>query len=149
MSIGQGLFTEPVDRRAHDDGKWLTEADRLATCPVLIVDDDPSLLETVSAILADEGYRIATATNGLEALNLLAYQEPLPRVVLLDMRMPVMNGWDFAREIQRQGIPLRLIVMTAAQDATAWASEIEAEGVLPKPFELEQVLTEVERCCAA
>ena len=65
------------------------------------------------------------------------------------MRMPLVNGWAFAREIQARCIVLRIVVMTAAQDAQAWAEEIHADGCLPKPFELGQLLREVERLCQA
>jgi len=111
---------------------------------VLIVDDDPSTLEAVSTLLEIEGYHIATARNGQEALELVQ-QEPVPHVVLLDMRMPIMTGWDFAREIRARGVQVPILVMTAAQDAQAWAAKIGADGVIPKPFELEQLLAEVER----
>jgi CheY-like chemotaxis protein len=110
------------------------------------VDDDPSILEAVSTLLEMEGYRIATARNGQEALALVE-REPVPHVVLLDMRMPVMNGWDFARELHARGIEVPILVMTAARDARSWAAEIGAAGVLPKPFELNHLLAEVERLC--
>jgi CheY-like chemotaxis protein len=74
----------------------------------------------------------------------------MPGVILLDMRMPGMNGWDFAREFRaRHGRACPIVVVTAAENARARAEEIGAEGWLSKPFELEDVLATVERHLAA
>ena len=61
------------------------------------------------------------------------------------MRMPVMDGWGFARALRERGIKLPILVMTAAQDARRWAQEIDAEGYLAKPFDLLDLLSAVER----
>ena len=116
-------------------------------CSVLIVDDDPTILAMLVEILELEGYPTHTATNGVEAL--LEVERCCPAVVLLDMRMPLLDGWGFAREIQERCIVLRILVMTAARDAKAWAAEIHADGYVSKPFELGHLLTEVERLCQA
>ena len=110
---------------------------------ILFVDDDPDILETVSAVLDFEGYPVETATNGAEALQ--AVERGQPSLVLLDMRMPILDGWGFARELQGRGIRLPIVVMTAARDAKAWAREIAAAGCLSKPFDLADLLTTVER----
>jgi CheY-like chemotaxis protein len=117
----------------------------VSECPVLVVDDDPGIRDTVSAILELEGYAVQAAEDGAVALRLM--ESLLPHVVLLDMRMPVMDGWAFAREARARGYASRIVVMTAAQDAPRWAAEVEADGVLPKPFELVTLLAEVERLC--
>ncbi len=65
---------------------------------VLVVDDDPAILTTVSEILQFEGYAVRTATNGAEALRLVEHARPW--LILLDMRMPVMDGWGFARALR-------------------------------------------------
>lgn len=114
-----------------------------AACEVLVVDDDPSILATVSEILKDEGIRVATATNGREALQIL--ERVKPWVVLLDMRMPIMDGWTFARAARDRGVEVPILVMTAAQDARGWAAEINADGYLAKPFDLGDLLDAVER----
>ena len=112
------------------------------------------LLETINLrlsllqqILELEGYAVETAANGAEALQSVARVRP--RLVLLDMRMPVMDGWGFARAIAGQGLQLPILVITAAQDAGRWADEIGAVGFLAKPFELMDLLEAVERLCAA
>jgi CheY-like chemotaxis protein len=114
-----------------------------AGCEVLVVDDDPSILATVSDILQDEGIAVTTATNGQEALRIL--EQVKPWVVLLDMRMPIMDGWGFARAARERGEEVPILVMTAAQDARRWAAEIQANGFLSKPFDLGDLLDSVER----
>jgi DNA-binding response OmpR family regulator len=107
--------------------------------PILVVEDDPDLLSLVEMILADAGYRVATAPEGRAALARCA--EELPALVFLDMRMPGMNGWDFAREFRaRHGRSVPIVVVTAAENARARAEEIGADGWLAKPFNLEDVL---------
>jgi CheY-like chemotaxis protein len=117
----------------------------MTDCPVLVVDDDSSILETISEALSLEGYDVATAANGAEALEVFASVRP--HVVLLDMRMPVLDGWGFARELKSRGLAAHVIVMTAAQDARAWADQIGAAAFLAKPFELLDLLDHVERFC--
>src|SRR5262249_10572570 len=68
-----------------------------------------------------------------------------PSVIVLDMRMPVMDGWTFARELEARAIRLPIIVITAAQNARHWAEEIRADAYLPKPFDLNDLLETVER----
>lgn len=111
--------------------------------PILVVDDDQAILSTVAEILHLEGYPVATAGNGMEALA--AVERERPSLVLLDMRMPVLDGWGFARQLRARGVDLPILVMTAAQDAGSWAEEIGAEGYLAKPFDLLDLLDEVAR----
>ncbi|MFN8557432.1 MAG: response regulator [Dehalococcoidia bacterium] len=109
----------------------------------ILVDDDSSIRETVAAILDMEGYPVVTASNGLEALRMV--EDAPPALVLLDMRMPVMDGWGFTRELQTRGIQLPVLVMTAAQNARRWAAEVGAAGFVAKPFDLSDLLDAVER----
>lgn len=110
---------------------------------ILIVDDDPAIRATVSEVLVDEGYSVATATNGAEGLA--AVQKVQPSLVLLDMRMPVLDGWGFAKALGERGIALPIVVMTAAQESRRWAQEIGTAWVLAKPFDLDELLLAVER----
>jgi CheY-like chemotaxis protein len=115
---------------------------------VLVVDDDPLIVASVVDLLDLEGYRTEVASNGAEALELLEGIKPC--VVLLDMRMPVMDGWHFAAELRNRGIRVPVLVMTAAQSARTWAEEIGADGYVPKPFKVDELLSSVERlCCGA
>jgi two-component system, chemotaxis family, chemotaxis protein CheY len=108
-----------------------------------VIDDDPSILETVTDILEFEGYRVITARNGAEGLQ--ALQHALPSVILLDMRMPVLDGWAFARAMAERNLRVPILVMTAAQDAGRWAQEINASGFLAKPFNLFDLIDAVRQ----
>ena len=110
--------------------------------PILVVDDDPSILRLVADILSDEGYPVRTAEHGADALTLV--DQETPALVLLDMRMPVMDGWTFASQLSERGMTLPVIVMTAARDARQWSREIGASGYVAKPFDIDHLLTAVE-----
>lgn len=112
------------------------------TC-VLIVDDEPDIRATVAAMLEIEGYDVAEAANGAEGL--VAFDEHAPDVILLDMRMPVLDGWGFAAEMRRRGHRTPIVVMTAARDAAHWASEIAASAYVSKPFGFDDLITAVEQ----
>jgi CheY-like chemotaxis protein len=111
---------------------------------VLVVDDEEDIREFLTVVLEQSGYRVSTADNGAMALRKVD-EEPVD-VVLLDMRMPIMDGWAFA-EAYRQwpGPRAPIVVLTAARDAAARAAQIGAEDYLPKPFDLGEVLTVVAR----
>jgi CheY-like chemotaxis protein len=114
---------------------------------ILVVDDDPSIREVVASLLEMEGYQVRTAANGLEALRCV--ERETPDLVVLDMRMPVMDGWTFVRELHRRGLALPILVLTATQDAHLWAEQVGAEDFLEKPFEITSLLASVERLKAA
>jgi CheY-like chemotaxis protein len=110
---------------------------------VLVVDDDPELLWLVGEVLAGRGYRVALASNGVEALECI--EKEVPRLVLLDMCMPVMAGWTFARHLrERWGRSIPVVVMTAAEDSKLRADELGADGDLGKPFDLRRLFEVVE-----
>ena len=112
--------------------------------PVLLVEDDLDLMGMVELLLSSEGYPVITATNGQEALQHLA--QGMPGLILLDMKMPIMNGWEFAREFRsRYDHQAPIVVLTAAENARKRAEEIGAEGYLGKPFEIDDLLRIVER----
>lgn len=117
----------------------------MSECAILVVDDDPAILSTVAEILELEGYPVATAVNGAAALQVV--EEEHPSLVLLDMRMPVLDGWGFARALRERELKVPILVMTAAQSAQTWAEQIGADGYLAKPFELPDLLDAVGRFC--
>ncbi len=115
---------------------------------VLVVDDDEAISEFVSWVLADEGHEVVTAANG--ALALRALERVCPDVILLDMRMPVMDGWEFARAYRAVWDRLApIVVVTAAQDAAQRAREVEADGYLGKPFDVDDLIATVQRFAPA
>ena len=101
--------------------------------------DEDEICWIVAEILTDDGYEVSTAPNGEGALDLARMMEP--DVIVLDMRVPVMDGWQFAREYrQTPGPSTPIVVMTAARDAASWASDVGADAYLAKPFDLEELL---------
>jgi CheY-like chemotaxis protein len=118
------------------------------TC-ALIVDDDDDIRETIAETLEDRGYGTARAANGKEALNLLL-AGLRPKIILLDLMMPVMNGWQFQQETRHNpsfnGIPV--FVITGDTMAARRAVDVGASGYLSKPFEEHQLLEIVARFCA-
>ena len=111
--------------------------------PILVVEDDPSILGMVVQILRTEGYPVMSARNGVEGLA--AIGPVSPSLILLDMRMSQMDGWEFAKTVRSRGVRSPIVVMTAADNAKRWAEEIGADGFLAKPFEFLDLLTAVER----
>lgn len=112
--------------------------------PILVVDDDDTIAMTLESFLVEEGYKVMVAHNGKEALE--RAEESSPAVILLDMKMPVMDGWAFASAYRQQGGPhAPIIVMTAAHDSRQRASEIVADGFIPKPFDLDDLLALIRR----
>jgi two-component system chemotaxis response regulator CheY len=111
---------------------------------ILIVDDDEAILEFMGEALNDEGYEVTTALNGAEGLAVAARLPP--DLVLLDMRMPLMDGWEFAKKYRETPGPhAAIVVITAARDAAASAHQIGAQGYLAKPFSLDALLETAER----
>jgi CheY-like chemotaxis protein len=110
----------------------------MANHPILVVDDDAAIREAVRDVLEQEGLPVETASDGAEAL--VKINARAPRLVLLDMRMPGMDGWGFARALRLSGIELPVVVMTAAADARRWADEIGAIDVVAKPFGVDELM---------
>jgi CheY-like chemotaxis protein len=104
---------------------------------VLVVDDDPDLAGAIKRVLESQGYRCRCACNGARALDEAASAKP--SLVLLDMVMPVMHGWDCARALRTlYGDDLPIVLVSAAADAER--ADVGADGVLPKPFGLDDLL---------
>ena len=120
----------------------MTTAPGVESPLVLVVDDDPDILDAICDILAIEGYRVARARHGLEALA--AVERERPDLVLLDLMMPVMDGPAFAQALRRReqdrGIP---IVVISADGNPQKAAGVGARAFLAKPFDIAALLAEV------
>ena len=110
---------------------------------VLVVDDDPDLVQLMSGMLEILGYPVVTAANGREALESVDHEQP--SLVILDSRMPVLDGSGFAQALKDRGVKIPILVITGAPDARRWAEQIGADGYLTKPFELADLLAAVQR----
>lgn len=106
---------------------------------ILVVEDDPDMAEILALILGGAGYSVRVARNGRDALEAVAAR--MPDLILLDMLMPVMDGWECARELrERYGRGVPIVVVTAAEHARARAEEVGADDGLSKPFEVNALL---------
>jgi len=116
-----------------------------APCAVLVVDDDDHIREVIAEMLSAEGFVVRTAANGREALALL--QQWHPDLILLDLDMPEMDGRVFRVEQLRSPDLARIpvIVMSAASNLQVLAAALEASEALPKPCDLEVVITAIRR----
>lgn len=116
---------------------------------ILVVDDDVSIQTTIGAILEDEGYRVMTAFDGVDALTKLG--ETSPDLILLDIGMPRMDGYTFADEMRRRGLSpgTPIVVVTADGRAPEKAARVGADGFLAKPFAMDTLLQQVEEVLAA
>ena len=110
-----------------------------AAARVLVIDDDAAIRDLVEIVLSGGGYDVCTAEDGVMGLDLA--RKLRPDLILLDMRMPGMDGWTFARRYRQEpGSSAPIIVLTAARDAAARSAEIAADGYLAKPFNVTELL---------
>lgn len=111
---------------------------------ILVVDDDEDLCSLVAAVLTEEGYAVETAANGQEALD--AVSRRIPDLIVLDMKMPVMDGREFARRFHSlYDHRTPIVILTASVDGKARADEVDATDWLAKPFDLTVLVESVER----
>jgi CheY-like chemotaxis protein len=107
---------------------------------ILVVEDDHDVRLAIVELLDDEGYRTRTARNGVEALSQLDRATP-PRMILLDLMMPVMDGWTFrARQLANPAWSRIPVVVMSANCDVQTASELDADAFLPKPVPADRVL---------
>ena len=113
---------------------------------VLIVEDDDGAREALSDCLELEGIRVASARNGKEALDYL-HQAPRPKVILLDLYMPIMTGWEF-RAAQKKDASISdipVVVVTAFGSGTT--KQIDATLVMHKPLDLDRLISVLRKYC--
>ncbi len=118
---------------------------------ILVVDDDDDIREVMADLITDLGYRVSTARNGLEALQLLRAATVKPCLVLLDLMMPVMNGFEFiaerARDPSLAAVPV--VILSAHGNLSQEQRDALGERVLPKPVPMDALLELIKRHCSA
>lgn len=114
---------------------------------ILVIEDDVSINDLLSEILIEEGYEIKSVFNGLEALQWLSQASVLPRLILLDLMMPVKNGYMFREEQLKisELACIPVVVMSADGNFIKNKSRIMADGYLKKPLELLELLDLVSK----
>ena len=112
---------------------------------ILVVDDEEGFRDGVADLLSMEGYAVSVARNAIEAVSVLP--DFRPEVILLDLRMPLLDGEAFLRGIR--GLPasqeVPVVLISAKEELPAIASRYGAAGYLSKPFEAPQLLSLLER----
>jgi CheY-like chemotaxis protein len=115
---------------------------------ILVVEDEADIRETLALVLEAEGFEVATASDGTEALHYLR-ECPPPCLILLDLMMPGMNGWEFRRQ-QRQDAALAkipVLIVSAVADQPGAAPALDAADFLKKPLDIPTLLAKVDRHC--
>jgi CheY-like chemotaxis protein len=117
---------------------------------VLIVDDEPAVREMLEDVLSSEGHEVMTATDGVAALDTLRDGTSRPCMILLDLMMPRMNGWDFAEELRRdEGLrDIPFVIIAANPRFAGDAPKLGASSWLGKPLQLDDLLHTVDELCA-
>ena len=114
---------------------------------ILVVDDDPDICEGITDILEEEGYRVVTAANGMEALARLRDGVPV-RLILLDLMMPTMDAVQFRAEQRRDfrisQIPI--VIVSAGRDLMGATQELGAADYVAKPFKRATLLNTMRKC---
>jgi CheY-like chemotaxis protein len=109
---------------------------------VLVVDDDPAVRGLTESLLTAHGYHVMVASHGRQAIHRL--HERCPDLIVLDLKMPVMDGWQFRTEqryltdTKRAAVPV--LLMTGVEDAATHADTLRAVGVIKKPFDPDDLL---------
>lgn len=120
-------------------------------CPrvVMVVDDDADVREAIADVVAEGGYQTLSAANGKEAMEQLRTAPIRPCVILLDVMMPIMDGWEF--RAQQSTDPelgeIPVVVLTAHAHMEEVVRRMQAVDFLEKPFDLSLLMTTIERCC--
>ena len=116
---------------------------------ILIVDDDSSIAGLLFELLKSAGFEAQIARDGQKALEVLRKMKPLPSVIILDLVMPVMNGWQFRRaqlqDPELASVPVIVMSGTAAFDREV--VELRADGILRKPVVVEKLFALLRRFC--
>jgi len=106
---------------------------------VLVVEDDPTLRRLLSMLLTDEGFAVATAADGAEALAILA-RGLTPAIALVDLAMPVLDGREFLARARANGYRFPALLVSASPEAEQVAEEVGCQAVVPKPYDFGQLL---------
>lgn len=115
---------------------------------ILIVEDDETIRESLGEILEDEGYGVSLAEHGAAALSRLE-GAPLPALILLDLMMPVMNGWEFRKQqlLRPELAQIPVVIVSGVSNDDARLRTLAVAAVLPKPIEIARLLEVVAANC--
>jgi CheY-like chemotaxis protein len=124
----------------------MTSADPSEPVNVLIVEDDDGAREALSDCLELEGFRVASARNGKEALDYL-HHAPAPHVILLDLFMPIMTGWEFREAQKKEAAIADIPVVVVTAFSAGITRQIDANVVMHKPLDLDRLVSVIREYC--
>lgn len=114
---------------------------------VLVLEDEPDLRALYRVNLSEAGHEVLTAANGAEGLGMLARQRP--DVILVDLMMPVMDGYEFLQHLRRMPGHSRTPALVVSAVATGgYSTKLGADGFVAKPFDADELVSAVERYAA-
>lgn len=113
---------------------------------IFVVDDDPAIIELVTELLVDEGYRLRHASNGVQAWEAIASAPP--KLLLTDIRMPLMDGVELVTRLRASGAAFPILLMAATPALAEPLLQLKDIEYIAKPFELELLLDGVQRALA-
>lgn len=129
-----------------------TKSDR----SILIIEDNKEILDSLKLALEEEGFNIRTANNGKEGLEKLTIQ-PLPCAIMLDLMMPVMNGWEFLEEMKKDSsfLSIPIIILSALGDKSSSLKnalgdkslKLNIQEYYQKPIDLNSLLSTIHKHC--
>ena len=115
---------------------------------ILVVDDDPTLCQTIQIVLEEEGFVVETAMDGLEALEQV--ERTRPAMIVLDMGLPLLDGEAVAKRLRtRYGMTIPIVLMTADGHVKEKGKRVEAVVALGKPFEIDDLVTAVNQALSS
>ena len=123
-------------------------AGHLTPPTIFIVEDDVDTREMLETLLELEGYRVETAANGRQALERLN-QGLRASVILLDLMMPVMDGWQFRREQRRDAALASIPVIAVSAAGKERLQRIDADSYVSKPVDFDELLEKITACCSS
>jgi two-component system chemotaxis response regulator CheY len=114
---------------------------------VMLVEDDDDERDALAALLEEADYQVLQAPNGAEALRMLEARPDACNIILLDLMMPVMNGWDFRRQQKRRAAlaDIPVVLMSAGAQIAFAVEDLDAAGYVTKPVEIDDLIEKVER----
>jgi CheY-like chemotaxis protein len=118
-----------------------------ATAGILLVEDDRDIRESIAEVLREEGYPVSLARTGVDALEQLGKSQRLPAAIVLDLMMPVMDGWEFwsLQQSHQDWASIPVVVISADTNAKDKASALHPIACLRKPIDIEELLTILAR----
>lgn len=120
---------------------------------VLIVEDDKDISELMEFYLSSQGFKVDVAGNGSEAIDYLKNSPKLPCLILLDLMMPGMSGWDFLKllrngEVEKEKAQeLPVLLTTAVEGSELQKIQDSYQDIVKKPFQLERLVEKVKAFC--